>query len=275
MSLMPGNWWPGHITRLCKEIGRSYERVTQYSIAPPTKPMASRKPMYYIGEMSSDRANVVSRDGWQLELVTTMTSEVECLQPFVDWTLIKRAFDPWAGVGSIARAMLNVEIHMASNDMNPELWWKSKRDSLMPSTYKALEMWDCIITSPWFKVLDLAVPLAASAVRQVACIHVPGHYFTNMPPAREQYFRQLAIDDRLHVIGQLPNGPLGRRCLWLLIFKTSQWKQALLILDAAGQRHSHVQYSFASLTDSTGTQVLWGDSERSVASAQQWQDALS
>jgi hypothetical protein len=45
---------------------------------------------------------------------------------------------------------------------------------------------DAVVTSPWFAALDLALPLLVhnlsfflSAVDTVACIHVPGHYFTS------------------------------------------------------------------------------------------------
>ena len=51
-----------------------------------------------------------------------------------------------------------------------------------------------MVTSPWFAVLDIAVPLAVMASRVVACVHVPSYYLTDMTESRARYFRKLSLE---------------------------------------------------------------------------------
>jgi hypothetical protein len=110
-----------------------------------------------------------------------------------------------------------------SNDLDPSQGATYHMDALQPSFYMQWQQTggiDAIVTSPWFSFLDVAVPLAVHFVRHVACIHVPGHYLTDAHTARRVYLQKLHLDGRLAVIMGLEPGPLGRRCIWLLIFKT-------------------------------------------------------
>ena len=79
-----------------------------------------------------------------------------------------------------------------------------------------------IVTSPWFKMLDLAVLIAAASCTVTALIHVPGHYLTNAPPARLKFFKELNNQRRMALMMGLPRGPVGSRCFWLCIFTSRE-----------------------------------------------------
>jgi hypothetical protein len=74
-------------------------------------------------------------------------------------------------------------------------------------------------------MLDLALPLLTHVAELAVLCHVPGHYFTNAPPARRAWFRANA--DRLAFMSNLPVGPYGRRCAWLCVFASPAIKQQM------------------------------------------------
>ncbi len=87
---------------------------------------------------------------------------------------------------------------------------------------------DVIVTSPWFAVLDLALPLAVEAAQVAACIHVPGHYMASGLGPRYAYLRQLQHCNRLVVLLGLPCGPMGWRCTWIVVFNYAALRAKLL-----------------------------------------------
>eukprot|EP00854_Cymbomonas_tetramitiformis_P022862 gene22862-biopygen23645 len=119
-----------------------------------------------------------------------------------------------------------------NNDWNPQLGWPEARNALQPGNYRAWRkkygVCDAVVTSPWFAVLDIALPLAVLASKKVACIHVPSHYMTDMTESRAKYFRHLSHAGRLHVIDHLEHGPIGRRFMWALVFKNPLLRAKLL-----------------------------------------------
>ena len=86
-----------------------------------------------------------------------------------------------------------------------------------------------IITSPHWHYLDLAVPLAVEYAEDVACIHVPWTYFSDMPERRKRYLVDLARSKRLHVIQCKSAGATGKVCAWLVIFKDDHARQQLAL----------------------------------------------
>jgi hypothetical protein len=90
-----------------------------------------------------------------------------------------------------------------------------------------------VISSPWFRMLDLAAPLALAGSSIVTCLHVPGHYFYDAHPIRHAWLKQLHAEGRLVVISGLIIGPLGRRCIWLLLFAKAEYKNMVLRSTAA------------------------------------------
>jgi hypothetical protein len=85
-----------------------------------------------------------------------------------------------------------------------------------------------VICSPWFRMLDLAMPLALAGCSTVACLHVPGHFLYDAHPIRHAWLKQKHDEGKLAVLTGLPMGPLGLRCIWLLLFATAELKRVVL-----------------------------------------------
>ena len=79
----------------------------------------------------------------------------------------------------------------------------------------------------FFAVLDLALPIAVLYAHHSVCCHVPGHYVTDRPAPRMEWFRQLQSQGRLMIIAGLPRGPMGRRCMWLCVFRSAALRQIM------------------------------------------------
>ena len=99
---------------------------------------------------------------------------------------------------------------------------------------------DAVVMSPFFTVLDLALPLAVQHAQRVVCCHVPGHYVTNAPRARMDWLTQLQAEERLMLIVGLPRGPTGRRCMWLIIFRTKRLRDRMTRPHARGTMGLHL-----------------------------------
>lgn len=193
--LMPGKWARAHMSRLANEISSTYNKPRDNPLAP------------------------------------TVPREVQALLSFVDFTQLGAVLDPWAGTCTIRKVFAAQGIPVFDNDLNPRSGSHSHKDALQPAFYRYASLRapiDAVVASPWFTVLDLALPLAVSAARCVACVHVPGHFITDAHPNRSAYLRALMREDKVHVLWNLPKGPSGRRCGWLLVFATPALKHLLL-----------------------------------------------
>jgi hypothetical protein len=162
-----------------------------------------------------------------LGFVPTAPEEILVLLQAVDFSKCSRFFDPFAGSGSIAHVFGKVGHKVLQNDLN--VFWQhpSAVDALQPYSYDWASS-QVIVTSPPFDVLDIAAPLIAVKAGAVACIHVPGHWLSSPRVARQRWLQQLAADGRLHVIMGLPRGAAGRKCAWVLVFRTAYIKHQLL-----------------------------------------------
>jgi hypothetical protein len=84
-----------------------------------------------------------------------------------------------------------------ANDLSVVHPADAQLDACQPASYAALvrlagALFDAIVTSPWFSVLDVALPLLVDAARVVACVHVPGHYLSSGPRPRFAYLQSFA-----------------------------------------------------------------------------------
>ena len=166
-----------------------------------------------------------------LPLAPTSGAEVESLCDFLDLTQLGVVLDPWVGTGTVARVLESMGVTTRTNDLNPSRKAHTHLDALQPGLYRSTARQvsiDGVITSPWFAVLDIALPLAVLAARTVACVHVPGHYVTDAHPARCAYLKGLMAQGRLHILWNLPKGAMGRRCGWLLVFASSTLRDLLI-----------------------------------------------
>ena len=175
------------------------------------------------------------------ERVPTLPEEYEPLFTRIIFAKIRSVLDPWCGNGS-TRTQLRLlrmsfgipkgQLRIITSDIDPSVGAEHCGNALDPAFYNRLrnerEELDVIITSPWFRMLDLAIPTMLRFVKQALFVHVPGHYLSNMPEGRRLWFQRHAR--HILVIQGLPIGPLGRRCAWLCIFKSDRAQQSLLQL---------------------------------------------
>jgi hypothetical protein len=120
---------------------------------------------------------------------------------------------------------------VVDNDINPRSPARWHQNALQPSFYHSVAQHvaiGAVVTSPWFAVLDIALPLAVAVSPLVACVHVPGHYVTDAHPSRVSYLRRLMQEGRVHFLWNLPKGPSGRRCCWILVFASPAYVRLLL-----------------------------------------------
>ncbi len=201
--LMPGDWHQGHITGLARKM-----------------PGAT-------GFLSS------RLDGRPApECVPTLDTEVERLLQCVHLGLCATVLDPFSGTGTMARVLSGRHHRVVTNDIFDGHAADYHMDALQPSFYTTMQrelgIIDAVVSSPWFAALDIALPLLVASAASVACVHVPGHYLTSGVMPRFAYLRELQAQGRLFVIMGLPRGPMGRRCVWLLVFSSRDVRQRLL-----------------------------------------------
>ena len=202
-QLMPGNWARAHATRLSR-------------CTPGQPGFLQREGQPRPGEP---------------ECVATLHAEVLPLLAHVDLRGVGVVLDPWCGTQGIAATLRAHGLSVLTNDINPSHPADSHGDALQPSFYSALAaqgLVDVVVTSPRFILADLALPLAVHFAKVAACMHLPGHYLTDAHPARLSWLRALHAAGRLHVVLGLPKGPLGRRCMWVVVLASPGLRKRLL-----------------------------------------------
>ena len=176
--------------------------------------------------------------------------------------------DPMAGSGATARALTTWGARVITNDLNPAFDCDLCEDALQPALYEmvlstvavatqsvsstgsttrgkmSLESTSrrrerlVIVTSPWFQLLDLSIPLMM-LYSKVLCVQVPATYIVQGTPARMQFLQRLADEGRVHVVaGAGVRNRIARRpTLWLVIFHSDttrrKWMPAGLLHHAA------------------------------------------
>jgi hypothetical protein len=210
--LMPGQWHQGHITGLSKKMPGAV------GFLQPAGPGGELMP----------------------ECVPTMETEVLRLLECVQLGLCVNVLDPFSGTGTIAKVLGCRHRRVVTNDIHLGHAADYTLDALQPSSYGRLRssmggLIDSVVTSPWSAALDLALPLLVASVATVACVHVPGHYFTSAVEPRAAYLRSLQEQGRLFVVLGLPRGPIGRRCMWLVVFASSAVPRQRLLTPACRQ----------------------------------------
>ena len=152
--------------------------------------------------------------------------EMQCLSEAIDFGCVHSVTDMFAGNDSI---IPEKGMRVITNDVNPRLAADYHYDALQPETYRNMQQhqsMDAVVTCPREAVLDLALPLAVKFANMIVCCQVPGHYLTDAPEARMEWLRDMQQQGRLFFIMGLPKGTMGRRRVWLVVFKTraiSEW----------------------------------------------------
>eukprot|EP00873_Tetraselmis_striata_P020841 jgi/Tetstr1/441105/TSEL_029373.t1 len=112
----------------------------------------------------------------------------------------------------------------------------------MMTTQPRLEAPFIVVTSPWFQLLDLALPIMASCA-DILFVQVPIFYIAQGPSPRMQWLRHLGDCGRLHIIaGDMQRNRTTRRStLWLAVFRDNELREREL---RAEWRHSVASIHF-------------------------------
>ncbi|PNH01078.1 Retrovirus-related Pol polyprotein from transposon [Tetrabaena socialis] len=156
------------------------------------------------------------------ECVPTEAAEVESLLRCVDLGVGTCVFEPWSGTGGIASTLKRHGMLVVRNDVNSRHPAEFHEDALQPGLYRRAQQahsYNAIVSSPWFALLDVALPLAVR-FSPVVAFHVPGSFVINSPPGRQRFLAALAEAGRLSLVLGLPRGPSGLRCVWLVVFRS-------------------------------------------------------
>ena len=188
-----------------------------------------------LSHMMPGQVNFLQRPGQarpgQPQCVATTPGEVQALLRVIDISLTPNVLDPWSGTGGVTENLRAAGVHVTSNDINTQHVADTHEDALQPAFYRRRlreGSVDAIVTSPWFAMLDLALPLAVMAASTMVCAHVPGHYITDATEPRNTWLRKLKASGRLHFVWGLPKGPMGRRCAWMIVFASAQLRNKLI-----------------------------------------------
>jgi len=211
-TLMPGPWTLQHITKLARYVSRQQNALEEYIQAgcPGTDTIP---PHPFTPTISAK----LSAQQWGTQIVATTPNETQQLVSTLHWLPNDDIWDPYSGFGSISavlrsegRAVTATDIHPAFSDRR-----HGPVDALQPAVIRRFTA-NVVVTSPIFKLLDIAIPLAAEG-RELACFHTPLHYVFDAHPARRAFLRKLSKQGRLHILLCRDKGPLGRRNVWVII----------------------------------------------------------
>ncbi len=164
------------------------------------------------------------------ERVAIDAEDVRLLFRRVDLEGLTGVLDPWSGVGTVGRVLSGAGFKLWRNELEPSQGAESHRDALQPGFYRwARDAWgfEAIVTAPWPELLDLAIPLAVR-FSPIAAFCVPGEYMASVSLGRREYLEALGRQGRLAVLTGLPRGPVGRRCLWVVVFATKGLRERRL-----------------------------------------------
>jgi len=206
--LMPGDWSPSWVSRLFNSL--------------------------------PSQGNFLQREGMRQrnttpgrpERIPTLAAKIEPLLQLFSFAPGITVFDPWGGSRSISSVFATHGVRVLSNDIDPECDTEYHGNALQPELYRRVQAehgsLDVIVMSPWFRLLDIALPLAVISTSVAVMCHVPGHYLSDSHPARVRLFSEWRTAGRLHVLLGLPTSLMGRRCAWLVVFRDESARDQLL-----------------------------------------------
>ena len=186
---MPGEWPKKHITDLtmCLPHGSKFYRTPGYT-----------------------------------ECVHNTYGEIERLFQVIHTGQLENVCDPFSGTGTISKYLTeNYKINVVTNDICDKHGNSDYNENALDDSFfqQFGQPFDAIITSPWFSVLDLAIPILLRHAKYFVAVHVPAYYVTNAHDRRVKYIKRLIRDGRVHIVGNLPLAVIGWKCIWLMIFK--------------------------------------------------------
>ncbi len=178
--------------------------------------------------------NKAVQDRWAGSLVTTR--DVAPLLQLLDLRGIIGVVDPWAYGDGVKEAFAEHGLPVVTN--LPESAGHRadvRMDCLMPANMEELRRrmpMDVVISSPWFVLLDLALPLAVLSARSLVCMRVPGHFKLRAPPPRRSWMDRLHAERRLIWVKNPPLSAVKQPCMWMLVFKDELTRRRMMKVHA-------------------------------------------
>lgn len=171
-------------------------------------------------------------------LLLTMPTEIHRLADIVDLSsdAVGTIFDPWAGTLSIESVLSKYHgARVISNDFNPASPAQFHMDALRSTTYDLAETYaqeqgssvGAIVTSPHWRLLDMAMPLAIQRAASVVCFHVGAQFFDSAPARRRQFWQKLSDENRRVDVQLSQRNTASGTSRWLIVFKTEAEKRRL------------------------------------------------
>jgi hypothetical protein len=169
------------------------------------------------------------------QLVTTPPCDYKSLFAVIRFTPEVTVFDPWFGGGSSSHHLREVGVRLVlGSDICPRPDAPAfQGDGLLLLTYDRARRHfrrpiDIVLCSPWFVMLDLAIPVAYSQATQAAIIHVPFYYTTQGTLQRLTWLSDLTHQCLAYLAQCGSRGNLGYRSAWLLLFKSAPARDLLV-----------------------------------------------
>eukprot|EP00873_Tetraselmis_striata_P028450 jgi/Tetstr1/448714/TSEL_035951.t1 len=133
-------------------------------------------------------------------------------------------------------------VYQCARDVTATVAMTTMMTTTMTTTQPRLEAPFIVVTSPWFQLLDLALPIMASCA-DILFVQVPIFYIAQGPSPRMQWLRHLGDCGRLHIIaGDMQRNRTTRRStLWLAVFRDNELREREL---RAEWRHSVASIHF-------------------------------
>lgn len=159
--------------------------------------------------------------------IRTYPWEYHCLTTVVTSWRHLAVWDPFSGEGGTATVFKGRAAQVLMSDAEPSRACDFVGDALSPKTFaRAASMMKrpfAIVTSPWFSMLDMFIPVAVASTAELACVQVPTAYFTDGPIPRMEYISRLAAAGRVVMVASknARNPHTGRRAMWLVIARNS------------------------------------------------------
>jgi hypothetical protein len=159
-------------------------------------------------------------------------AEVGALLEVLDFVSVYGVLEPWADGDGVYRAFAERGMHAWTCNAVEGSGAHFCMDPVQPGTYRALKergvCLEAIVSSPWFSVLDVALPLAVRYASVVACVRVPMHYVSNAPEARRRWLNALLEQGRLLLITGIPASLTGQVYTWLVVFSGQLARRRML-----------------------------------------------
>jgi hypothetical protein len=176
-------------------------------------------------------------------------AEVETLLQVLDLRGVFGVLDPWAHSTVVQATLRQRGLPVVTN-------WGGARSAPTSHQYDTLQLegWDSlrrqgvcldvVISSPWFVLLDLALPVAVLCAETVVCMRVPWNYLHEAPQARKCWLGRLHKEGRVVWLrGLLPTAS-GRSHTWLLVFKNGVVRRRMLTKEVISYEGEDVVWQF-------------------------------